>query len=686
MAQMRHFVVALYIVSAILHMALGQSEFSVQDRQILLNGDPFVVKGVNYSPLPPGTTPAEYTEWGDVFHRDFNVIHTRDLELMRTVGVNNIRVYQILLAYPNTNTPLDHGAFLDICWNNGENPVYVWLTYALHANWDYVQHASQPATGYAFQTLDGSWWSINQDTDQQRQIDRDVQRGILVEIANRYGNHPAVIGFVLGNEQNNAVNRANCMYWQWIEQIANEVKSTAPTKLTATSIVDDGMVTVNYAEQCGTVANNLEHLEVWGINSYRGTVNSGFDNLFSSYATASTRPLIITEYGVPSSTRNSTGDLVQMPNNSEMQGQYLKSHWDDMMAHSAICAGGFAFTWVDEWWKAGYIMEQNPTLAPNGAFPGGWADEEYFGIIAVAPDCTQLENFRGRVDPARPKGAYYYLGLMFGAYTELPAEALIPIDYNVCRRDWAPPPPIDERPPVPELPPVSGTVQPLPVPPPSVINIPGVIEGAFYSTFSDTTVGNQGGFYRNDAVDISNCTDDYEYTCACISVIEPNEWLQYNLNVQQQGKYSLVARAAFPDDAPAGVNRHIRVSIDGQEVGTILLYAGGDYNDWQNSNAFITDVLTTGQHSLTLNFIEAYWRMRLIFAELADGTPSTNTPTNSNTPTSNSPSEGNVPTTGNVTPISDITPTTQNKPGNSMASSVSISISFVLALFVSILS
>jgi hypothetical protein len=50
------------------------------------------------------------------------------------------------------------------------------------------------------------------------------------------------------------------------------------------------------------------------------------------------------------------------------------------------------------------------------------ADEEYFGIIAVAPDCTQLENFRGRVDPARPKGAYYYLGLMFGAYTELPAE------------------------------------------------------------------------------------------------------------------------------------------------------------------------------------------------------------------------------------------------------------------------
>lgn len=78
-----------------------------------------------------------------------------------------------------------------------------------------------------------------------------------------------MIGFILGNEQINAINRANCSYWAWIEQIANEVKGTAPTKLTATSIVDDGMVTVNYAERCGAMAYNLQHLDVWGINSYR---------------------------------------------------------------------------------------------------------------------------------------------------------------------------------------------------------------------------------------------------------------------------------------------------------------------------------------------------------------------------------------------------------------------------------
>ncbi len=106
MAQRQTIIAVLYIFGAVLQLALAQSTFTVQDRQILLNGAPFTVKGVNYSPLPPGTTPAEYTEWGDVFHRDFNVVHTRDLALMRAVGVNNIRVYQILLAYPNTDTPL----------------------------------------------------------------------------------------------------------------------------------------------------------------------------------------------------------------------------------------------------------------------------------------------------------------------------------------------------------------------------------------------------------------------------------------------------------------------------------------------------------------------------------------------------------------------------------------------------
>ena len=106
MVQRHKIIATLYFIGTVLQLVYTQSTFTVQNRQILLNGAPFTVKGVNYSPLPPGTIPAEYTEWGDVFHSDFNVIHTRDLALMRTVGVNNLRVYQILLAYPNSDVPL----------------------------------------------------------------------------------------------------------------------------------------------------------------------------------------------------------------------------------------------------------------------------------------------------------------------------------------------------------------------------------------------------------------------------------------------------------------------------------------------------------------------------------------------------------------------------------------------------
>jgi hypothetical protein len=105
-----------------------------------------------------------------------------------------------------------------------------------------------------------------------------------------------------------------------------------------------------------------------------------------------------------------------------------------------------------------------------------------------------------------------------------------------------------------------------------------------------------------------------------------------------------------------GLNRHIRVKIDDVEIGTMLLYAGGDYDDWKNSDAMLTDVLTVGQHSLTITFIEGYWRLRLLFADLVDGSPSTVPPTPVNTP-SVSPSDGE-PTSTPGTPSTSETPVT----------------------------
>ena len=54
------------------------------------------------------------------------------------------------------------------------------------------------------------------------------------------------MGFVLGNELNNEISRQNILLWEFLDSIAKSVKEIAPNKLTMTSTVDDGMLTIDY--------------------------------------------------------------------------------------------------------------------------------------------------------------------------------------------------------------------------------------------------------------------------------------------------------------------------------------------------------------------------------------------------------------------------------------------------------
>ena len=76
------------------------SEWSVSNRSIVKDGEVFLIKGVNYAPLPPGATVS------DLFHSDWAHLHDRDLPLMRAAGVNSIRIYNIQLNYPNSDIAL----------------------------------------------------------------------------------------------------------------------------------------------------------------------------------------------------------------------------------------------------------------------------------------------------------------------------------------------------------------------------------------------------------------------------------------------------------------------------------------------------------------------------------------------------------------------------------------------------
>ncbi len=94
--------------------------------QLKLNGQPFVVKGMNYSPVPIGTAPGN-PPYGDYFVSNYANVWKSDIDKIREAGVNVIKLYA---GNPDLNagapgTAGNWKAFLDYCYNGGNKPVYV---------------------------------------------------------------------------------------------------------------------------------------------------------------------------------------------------------------------------------------------------------------------------------------------------------------------------------------------------------------------------------------------------------------------------------------------------------------------------------------------------------------------------------------------------------------------------------
>ncbi len=91
-----------------------------------LNGQRFVIKGMNYSPVPIGTAPG-IDPYGDYFVPNYANVWRPDIDKIRQAGVNVIKLYA---GNPDLNAGAPGTAgnwkqFLDYCWNGGNNPVYV---------------------------------------------------------------------------------------------------------------------------------------------------------------------------------------------------------------------------------------------------------------------------------------------------------------------------------------------------------------------------------------------------------------------------------------------------------------------------------------------------------------------------------------------------------------------------------
>lgn len=367
----------------------------------------FFVKGVAYSPTPIGGFVTDPPLCNSPLRNSNKAIWSRDLQLMRAMGVNAIHVYNV------TPPPWDEGPdahvgtineFLDAAWNNGKDPIFVLMS--IHFTSDKL--------------LDSG--AVNSLANQYYELDR------------KYAKYPAVMGVAISNEIIGGDVRDNPTWWANFNRVAQEAKrgfqSQGAKKLVTTSDYD-GITPFDYKgrKQIAQIYYGEKYhaaVDVWGDNTFRGRSFTEYPNLFAQVRDTTDKPVIFTEYGgtaayhtieantyaYPKGNPDKNGvcdpldptkspltrDVAELPNTSsknpnmaglvdlvENSAQLLYSGYKT----DGVVSGGFYLEWTDEWWKADvanwdFRSRHVGDLNFTNYFPGCARDEAWWGLNAIS--------------------------------------------------------------------------------------------------------------------------------------------------------------------------------------------------------------------------------------------------------------------------------------------------------------
>ena len=369
------------------------------------NFQPLKTKGICYSPCPLNGSNKYAPNIGDWFWDSYSgpitgweALWQRDLPNIRALGANTLRIYSILSrqltyqgGFPNpwdSGHLFTHTSFLDMCWNGGTDPLYVLVGIPL------------PQAMF--------WKSDYSNISQE---EKTFWEKVLAETTNQVGSHPAVLGFVIQNEHDSNVvtypnsNQSNkddvIFWWSQVQKLALIAKENAPDKLVGMAVHDDPNIPGKAAPYMATCPS----IDYWGVNTYQPkSFNSIFDGIpgepgYAYLNGAALKPVILTEYGFPSTTRSDELKPLEI-HSTEATQENVASIVKDMIPQAfqqRLCLGVYYFEYCDEWWSQdGYTVNTNPPTPlkpPNiytwfgGAsapgFPNGYWDQEGFGLYSI---------------------------------------------------------------------------------------------------------------------------------------------------------------------------------------------------------------------------------------------------------------------------------------------------------------
>lgn len=116
-----------------------------------------------------------------------------------------------------------HDGFLDMCWNGGINPIYVFLAVGV-SPYAFYSSNSAPGDGYQYTQV------------------QEYYLQTAEWLAECYGHHPALGGFYVTNETNQPGSGGTYQYleyWDFLNKVGETLKKYAPNKLTIAAMQDD---------------------------------------------------------------------------------------------------------------------------------------------------------------------------------------------------------------------------------------------------------------------------------------------------------------------------------------------------------------------------------------------------------------------------------------------------------------
>jgi beta-glucuronidase len=345
-------------------------QYETGDWELMVDGKPFTLKAVTYSPTKVGESPDDGTQsnwmeqdinkngkadgpYDSFVDRNRNNIQDQDeptvgdFALMKDMGVNAIRLYHhpmkvnkevLRELYKNYGIMVIMGDFLG--------------KYALGS---------------------GAPW--NPGTDYNNEEHKKNMMDSVTKMVEEFKGEPYILFWLLGNENVygyacNADTEPDA-FFKFANEVAVKIKSIDPDHPVAICSGD-----ILYLDKFGKDAPDID---IFGANAYRG--NYGFGFFWREVKEEADKPAFITEYGCPAYFEGKSEE-----EGEEAQADYHRGSWDDIENNMAFnegagnAVGSVAFEWLDEWWKAYEPAIHDKKGSWVGPFPDGTMHEEWLGL------------------------------------------------------------------------------------------------------------------------------------------------------------------------------------------------------------------------------------------------------------------------------------------------------------------